>query len=68
MNESAVLALEQNKKIGSIRELLGFVGLPSKTTPRDISESASEILTAIKNVLDGLLLQAIEKRREEGHE
>ncbi len=63
MNESAaVLALEQNRKFGSVRELLAFVGLPSKSAPRDISESAVEILNGIKNVLDGLLLQAIERR------
>jgi hypothetical protein len=63
MNESsAVLALEQNKKSGSFRELLAFVGLPSKSTQKDISESAIGILHAIKNILDGLLLQAIEKK------
>jgi hypothetical protein len=63
MNESsAVLALEQNKKSVNFRELLAFVGLPSKSAQKDISGSAVEILLAIKNILDGLLLQAIEKK------
>ena len=63
MNESsAVLALEQNKKSGSFRELLAFVGLPSKSSQKDISESAVEIFHAIKTILDGLLLQAIENK------
>ena len=62
MNEAAVLALEQNRKFGDVRELLAFVGLPSKTAPKDISENVAEILTGIKDILEGLLLQAIENK------
>jgi hypothetical protein len=63
MNESsAILALEQNRKSGGFRELLALVGLPSNSAERDMSESAVKILHAIKSILDGLLLQAIEKK------
>jgi hypothetical protein len=63
MNESyAALALEQNNKAGTFKELLAFIGLPSKSQEQDISASAVKILHATKNILDGMLLQAIEKK------
>lgn len=62
MNEAAVMALEQDQKVRGLRGLLAFVGMPSKTTPKDISGSASEILTGIKDIVEGLLLQAIENK------
>jgi hypothetical protein len=62
MNEAAALAFEQSKKIGGIRQLLGFIGLPSKAATKELPESAVQVLYGVKEVLDGLLLRAIARR------
>ncbi len=65
MNQSAaVLAFEKNQKVGTVRELLAFVGLPSKAAARELTASASKVFCGVKEVLDGLLLRAIEKRTQ----
>lgn len=62
MNEAFAMVLEQDQRVSGLRDLLTFVGVPSKAAVKDISGSASEILKNIKGIIDGLLLQAIEKR------
>jgi AcrR family transcriptional regulator len=60
MNEA--LVLERSRGIGGLGELLTFVGLPSKRSARDLSASSDEMLKGITDVLDQILLGAIEKR------
>ena len=62
MNEASAMALEQDQRVEGLRDLLTFVGVPSKAVTREISGSASEILKNIQGIIDGLLLQAIEKK------
>lgn len=60
-----VLEIEKNRVSGGLVDQLTFVGLPTKSSARELSGSNEELFKGIVSILNSLLLKAIDAQTSE---